>query len=298
MYELNAHDSNFKQRSKSVFSTLDTLESSHVKTQVQNELECLNISNETERDLNPPGPSVCAFLSKHTPSQTEFQFKVPRVSPDNRSLKDNRSHHKTNSQPSSSYNHRPPYISNSSSRRGGSSRFTPDYLKNPKKWKKYSLEDVDELSAGANRSAAMSFLRTLSKGGSGGTVESDQDAFNKLADNVQFNKPIGRKKFNKFSDVVEEEESAVVVDERKDEKAVVDSSGGGFFKKKFKKRNMRRIEETNEVDEREDESGRMDHHMEIEKGADGIDEFDEFKEKRAVGDLDEEEAEFEERDLY
>jgi hypothetical protein len=60
----------------------------------------------------------------------------------------------------------------------------PDYVKNPHKWKKYTLEDVQEsqMSASANLQAAFSFLNR------------NEPKFDQQE--ILYNKPIGGKKYN------------------------------------------------------------------------------------------------------
>jgi hypothetical protein len=273
MYELNAENSNFKERSKSVFSTLANLESSLKKNQVQNDLETLNLSNETEEDFEP------LETRSSKPKQTsDFEFKVPRCVPNSRVSKPN--HPRTSHSNQTHYHH--------GNRRG---RFVPDYLKNPQKWKKYSLEDVDDMNASTNRNAAMSFLRSLSK--QTGQVETDSQSFAKLADPADFNKPIGRKKFNKLEQDETDEQ------EERDESCKMEqtTSSSSFFKnKRFNKRNMRRIEETDEAEEEKtSDSKTQNSDIDMKKNESDEDEFSEYK--KNANDPDES-AEFEERDLY
>ena len=81
----------------------------------------------------------------------------------------------------------------------------PDYVLNPHKWKKYTLEDVPEahMSPGANFQAAFSFLNNQSSGATTNKhrignarvkVSCDVGHFERLADtasSIEFNKPIG-----------------------------------------------------------------------------------------------------------
>ena len=46
-------------------------------------------------------------------------------------------------------------------RGGGRGGFVPDFKKNPDKWTKYSLEDVDNVTERSNTAAALQFLQTI-----------------------------------------------------------------------------------------------------------------------------------------
>jgi hypothetical protein len=77
-------------------------------------------------------------------------------------------------------------------------KIQPDFVVNPDKWKKYSLEDVSDsqMSPSANYFAAINFLKQKEK--IKGSNHDEFDKFEKLADRTEllndsslFNKPIG-----------------------------------------------------------------------------------------------------------
>lgn len=99
MFNLNANTDEFKARSKSVFDTLTSLESTHnakAKEYIDKSLD------HKEPNLEEPVP-------------TTSEFKVPSV----------------------------PALRQPASLSSNKRRYKePDYVANPHKWKRYSLEDV------------------------------------------------------------------------------------------------------------------------------------------------------------
>jgi hypothetical protein len=165
MYELGSSSDTFKQRSKSVFDVLENLEASHKQTEVVYAVQNrLNLSNDAEAEDELLKVNTIAVQC--TNNSQDFEFKVPQI-------------------PSAVKTKNRTYV--------------PGYEKNPEKWKKYSLEDVDsgQMSAVANRQAALSFLNSLKNGSSESetTMLDSGSSFSKLADNLDFNRPIGNKNF-------------------------------------------------------------------------------------------------------
>ena len=77
-------------------------------------------------------------------------------------------------------------------------KIQPDFVVNPKKWKKYSLEDVadSQMSPSANYFAAINFLKQKEKNKN--STHDEFEKFEELADKTEllndaslFNKPLG-----------------------------------------------------------------------------------------------------------
>lgn len=227
MYELDSEDSNFRQRSKSVFDSLASLESTHRRAEQSYQVD--NLTEESERNaaLNPPAPteSCSSRLIEEIKSgvnrTNEPVFKVPvSVAP-----------------------------------RGGTKRpysSLPDYVKNPDKWKRYSLKDVEE-NPGANTRAAMSFLNSLM---SQSSPNSDNQSFIQLADKLDFNRPIGKKKFfaESSEDLNEVNDAQARDNQTLDDQDVHHKASSSFVKRKRIKF-TRTLAEDDECDEQEKQSG-------------------------------------------
>lgn len=261
MFSLNCNKSGFQERSKSVFDTLSTLESSHRNK--ANEYIDKNLDNLDSTLFS--SPIILSGLSKS--STNDFEFKVPTT-------------------PSTNNNsNKRPYRSN-----------TPDYLVNPKKWKRYSLEDVkeSEMSAAGNRMAAMSFLNRNETSNKCDVNESDRLK-------IEFNRPIGNKKKNKIPKIGELSlKSRVILEENNEDEdmdmvscAKVDDNGckSSDFRKKKSKRNLRKKEDPVDVEEEKEPTSRSNNPAEAVISNDVDEVFCNFREEQIDND-DESAADF------
>lgn len=60
----------------------------------------------------------------------------------------------------------------------------PDFKKNPHKWTKYSLEDVQEMTDESNRKAAFDFLKQLAD------RQQNEEKLEELPSKIEFNKHV------------------------------------------------------------------------------------------------------------
>ncbi|CAF0706636.1 unnamed protein product [Brachionus calyciflorus] len=188
--------------------------------------------------------------------ESEFEFKVPSIT---------------------SYKRQ---VTNSSNSIAKHLKKTPDHIANPDKWKKYSLEDVDssQMSQSANYNAAMNFLNKSDK------MKGD---FQKLADKIEFNKPIGVNKMDMDKKCNSLETPRTILDKLNEEQEEIEESiekmdlsetnkSEGLFKKKSKLKNIRSQGKSIEEDSgqcRKDESNNLD----IELKEDSDDEFKDYR---------------------
>lgn len=61
----------------------------------------------------------------------------------------------------------------------------PDFKKNPHKWTKYSLEDVQEMTDESNRKAAFDFLKQLAD-----RRQNEEEKLEELPSKIEFNKHV------------------------------------------------------------------------------------------------------------
>lgn len=183
MYQLNVNSSDFTQRTKSVFDTLNTLEACHKDKLVDYVQEVTIETEDTE-------------LVK------EAEFKVPDI-PKRQLENDFKSNKKV--------------------------KKTPDYVVNPQNWKKYSLEDVKDVTPGANYMAAMSFLNSKKM-----IIEEDEHE-----ENIVFNKPIGSSKSKTVPNSYEDD----FVEEVNQETQV---NADNLFKKKKNRKFQQKVKESDD----------------------------------------------------
>ena len=218
MYNLNVNSTEFNQRTKSVFDTLDILEVSH-KTKLTEYVESAVVDDETE------GESELI-------NETAAVFKVPAIP--KRSISE----------------------SNDFKTQPKRAKQSPDFLANPHKWKKYSLEDVSDsqTSQRANYAAAMSILNSKNM-----IIDQDDQEHTQLDTRIVFNRPIGKGRKTLKTNVrnLATLDESLEPDELKDDisatlesKPSKDEVKDDSFKKRNRKQNRRNcLQEDDEVEE-------------------------------------------------
>ena len=246
MYEVEAKSEDFKSRLNSTFEVLATLEATHKQKKVE-----YDEGKEIEEHLDDINSSNIEVKCNET---KDFDFKVPSLNlmkrPAAKQLQNNLDFK--------------------------NSKIQPDFVVNPEKWKKYSLEDVadSQMSPSANYFAAINFLKQKEK-----TKNSTHDEFEKfeeLADKTEllndtslFNKPLGSGGFKKSNEqnnnskiekkLLENLCESKEIDEENDTINVEkqECSQVQFFKKKSARKNLR-----TKVDENENENETLNNKQE------------------------------------
>ena len=146
MYQLNVNQTT-KNRINSVFESLSSLENSHK-------------AKETDYVMEAEISEEMAEISLEADNKKEFEFKMPSINLYKRELE-----------------------LNGNNREAKHQKIQPDYVLNPEKWKKYSLEDVQEsqMNASANFFAAINFLKEKN------VIKESEEEY---AEPVVFNKPL------------------------------------------------------------------------------------------------------------
>jgi hypothetical protein len=130
---------------------------------------------------------------------------------------------------------------------------TPDFLVNPHKWKKYSLEDVNEsqTNQSANYTAAMSFLNSKK-------MIIDEESEQEVDTQIVFNRPIrnGRKTFKTALRLLTTLDESLESDDAKEEspsKEQKPTVANDSFKKRNRKINKKNCIEEQEQEDNEEE---------------------------------------------
>jgi hypothetical protein len=168
MYEVEAKSTDFKSRVNSTFEVLATLEATHKQKKAEY-IEEKDVEENLEETQINHMDATCS-------NSKEFEFKVPELN----------------------LMKRPQAFTSKNNLECKNRKIQPDFVVNPDKWKKYSLEDVSDsqMSPSANYFAAINFLKQKEK--IKGSNRDEFDKFEKLADRTEllndsslFNKPIG-----------------------------------------------------------------------------------------------------------
>ena len=107
----------------------------------------------------------------------------------------------------------------------------PDHVRYPHKWKRYSLEDVPEsaMSPSGNRTAALSFLRTINQSRDDVEMKEDKSA------SLEFDRPIGQNRFRALNSKLTEADGE---EEEREEEIEINLTN--TFKKRNKKKVLRK----------------------------------------------------------
>lgn len=292
MYKIKSSDNQFEERSKSVFDSLSNIEAcrkvSALTINASNEeIIDFNSQNNDVEELNPVGFGEKSLLKRL--KTNDFQFKVPYSVP-KQSIKNS-------------------IVSYGVQIKAN----TPDHLKNPEKWKKYSLEDVSDtqMSPGANRCAAMSFLKKQTNtvdNKQSSKIEHNEEAFRKLADvniNLDFNRPIGKNKFRQESALDEQTFEENDNQEIDDDKMEIESSNDKsknlrLFIKKSTRKNLRKVVSFEENDEltMENKTEQLANNLAEKKDKDDDDDFKDYNIDNENNNNNEDFIEYEERNLF
>lgn len=212
MYNLNTNNNQFSEKAKSVFDSLSHLESAHRLKVNEYSISEMQIEEPLEEEKNPLEKAVNSNKIKE-----EFVFKVPstdfkQILPSNK---------KSNQ---------------------------PDYVLNPQKWKRYSLEDVDtnQMTNKSNYMAAMSFLNARKQHEENETMEHSEQ--------IEFNKPFGKKDVRVEDEIrnkyVDDESSEKQNEQHNREVKQVEKTQFGK-RKVLGKKNLRQSRTNKDDDERE-----------------------------------------------